>query len=165
MAIARSPSWVLSCFSLASGRRRRTGLLSNGGPSSLDSSYSRRLPFSCSNQALASTLSNGSRLSLPTSLPRVSSVLLSSSTQIPSTTSIGSSLMWYVIFRPVHIIHSLTTTLARHYHLLRCICADAVLYRRHAVDHQELCMVFFQDHERVWSRSCRCCCIPLPRSG
>ena len=152
MATARSPSWVLSCFSLVSGRHRRTGLRSNGGPSSLVSLSSRRLPFSCSNQALASTLSNGSRLSLPTSLPKASSALPSSSTQILSTTNIGSLLMWYVvILRPVLLTHPLTITIARDYHLLHCICADAILHRCHAVDHKELCVVLLQDYECIWS--------------
>jgi hypothetical protein len=47
MAIGLSRSWVLSCFSLVSGRPRGTGLLSSGGLLSLVCSFSRRLPSLC----------------------------------------------------------------------------------------------------------------------
>lgn len=172
MAIAPFLSWVSSCFNLVSGRPRGTGPLSNGGPSSSVCSSSRRLPSSCSNLALASTFSTGWQTSLPTFLTKVSSALPSFLTQTLSTQSTGSLSTWYVFLAtwdhngiPCFSHPPPSSIVVRHHNLLQRIGAGAVSLRRHAVGHQELCVVLFQGHERVRCRSRRRVCFSVRRSG
>jgi hypothetical protein len=44
----------------------------------------------------------------------------------------------------------LSAVIARHYHFLYRLRANALLSRSYAVGHQAFCVVLFQDHERVW---------------
>jgi hypothetical protein len=59
--------------------------------------------------------------------------------------------MWYVRHECVsekNVSHA-PYVIARHHYFLHRIYSNVILSRRYAVDHQALCLVLFQDYERV----------------